>query len=82
MEFSRDKNADRPPILSRTSDGLSISFKASFSYLLMSQNLYDLYLKYGEDYRTPCEKFAIDALNDLATKYNATTFFNRSEIVS
>ena len=30
IEFSSERNADRPPILSRTDDGLGISFKASF----------------------------------------------------
>ena len=30
MEFSTEVNADRPPIQSRTQDGLEISFKANF----------------------------------------------------
>jgi hypothetical protein len=75
MEFSDERSADRPPINSRTDDGLSISFKASFQYTLISAGLYDLYMKFGKDYRTPCEKFAVDILNDQATKYDANTFF-------
>lgn len=54
MEFSIESQADRPPIVSRTEDGLMITFKASFQYLLMSNKLYELYMRYGEDYRTPC----------------------------
>jgi hypothetical protein len=48
----------------------------------MSNKLYDLYMRYGEDYKTPCEKFAIDTLNDLATKYDAYSFFSNSDSIS
>jgi hypothetical protein len=54
MEFSKENTADRPPIISRTDDGLQITFKASFQYILMPNRLFDLYMKYGEDYKTPC----------------------------
>ena len=32
-------------------------------------------MKYGEDYKTPCENFAVDVLNDQATKNDASRFF-------
>lgn len=44
--------------------------------------LYDLYMKYGEDYRTPCEKYAIDILNDAATKYDANSFFTKTDVIN
>jgi regulator of protease activity HflC (stomatin/prohibitin superfamily) len=64
MEFSDERSATRPPIESRTDDGLMITFKVSFQYRLLDTRLYDLYYKYGEDYSTPCQKYAIDILND------------------
>lgn len=79
MEFSNEQKADRPPIQSRTDDGLMISFKASFQYRLYDNKLFDLYMKYGEDYTTPCQKYAIDILNDAATKYDANTFFSKTD---
>ena len=82
MEFSTDSKADRSPIVSRTEDGVSITFKASFQYLLKAEKLFDLYVRYGDDYRTPCEKFAVDILNDAATKHDANTFFTNQDVVT
>jgi hypothetical protein len=82
MEFSNEKNADRPPIQSRTEDGLLIQFRASFQYKLMPDKLFDLYMKYGEDYKGPCMKYAIETLNDAATKYDANEFFNSSQLIT
>lgn len=75
MEFSKDQTADRHPVESRTEDGVTITFSASFQFLLRSDKLYDLYMRYGADYRTPCEKYAVDILNDAATRHDASTFF-------
>lgn len=82
MEFSNEDNADRPPIQSRTEDGLLIQFRASFQYKLLPDRLYDLYMKFGEDYRGPCIKYAIETLNDAATKYDANEFFNSSQLIT
>ena len=35
MDFSLDKLADRPPIESRTSDGLEVLIEISFQYLFL-----------------------------------------------
>jgi len=34
MEFSKESTADAPAIVSRTKDGLMLTFKASFQYIL------------------------------------------------
>jgi hypothetical protein len=39
-------------------------------------------MKYGEDYRTPCQKIAIDVLTDTSTEYGASRFFFDKEIIS
>ena len=39
-------------------------------------------MRYGEDYKTPCEKFAIDILNDAATKHDANSFFTQTDQIS
>ena len=82
MEFSSERTANRPPILSRTEDGLEISFKAVIQFQLQSSNLYKLYMKYGENYRSPCEKHAIETLNDAATRYNANSFFQSTDTIN
>ena len=41
--------------------------------------LYDLFDRYGYDYITPCEKYAIDTLNDAATNYDAYNYFSNSD---
>ena len=41
----------------------------------------DLYRRYGEDYKTPCSRYAIDAMTDDASKYQASFFFRNLTIV-
>ena len=82
MEFSRDSTTSRGPIISRTDDGLQISFKATLQYQLQPNHLYDLYMKYGDDFQTPCEKHVIEALNDAATKYDANSFFTSTDTIN
>ncbi len=48
----------------------------------MPDRLYDLYMRYGEDYKSPCIKYAIETLNDESTKYDANEFFNSSQIIT
>ena len=45
----------------------------------MPNRIYDLFMRYGEDYITPCEKYAIDTLNDAATNYDAFSYFSESD---
>lgn len=82
MDFSNDAKADKPAIVSRTIDGLQINFKASFQYILVPNKLYDLYMMYGTDYKTPCQKYVIDILNDVATQYDAFRFFSNPDQIS
>lgn len=39
-------------------------------------------MKYGENYKEPCIKYAIEALNDAATKYDANEFFSIKGVIS
>lgn len=39
------------------------------------EDLLKLYLTYGSDYKTPCLRFAIDKMNDIAARYKANEFF-------
>jgi ABC-type uncharacterized transport system auxiliary subunit len=32
-------------------------------------------LRYGEDYKNPCIRYAVDILNDRATNFTASQFF-------
>ena len=82
MEFSTERTANRPPLVSRTEDGLQISFKATVQYQLQQGKLYQLYMKYGESYKSPCEKHVIETLNDAATRYDANSFFMATDTIN
>ena len=41
----------------------------------MQGKLKSLYLRYGEDYKRPCIKWATDAMSDKSTDYTASQFF-------
>jgi len=75
IEFSRDRNANRYPIESRTSDGLEVVLEISFQYVLQPENLYKLFNLYGEHYQNVFSNMAVDLLTEEATKYTAYDFF-------
>ena len=81
-EFSNSYEADGPAIRSRTQDGLEVELEVSFQYLYKPESLYQLYMTYGTEFRTPCQKIAIDILTDTTTKYSATRFFFDKEEIS
>ncbi len=80
-EFS-NHGGDSGNIRSRTKDGLEISLEVSFQYVYVTNHLYDLYMKYGDSYRNPCMKVAIDMLTDTTTRYTASRFFFDKEAIS
>ena len=82
LEFSGSTNSRRPSIQSRTEDGLMISFKATVQYQLQASKLYPLFMKYGENYESPCEKHVIETLNDAATRYDANSFFTSTDTIN
>lgn len=80
-EFS-NAGGDAQNIRSRTKDGLEVSLEVSFQYVYITNHLYDMYMKYGSEYRTPCLKIAVDILTDTSTQYTATRFFFDKEVIS
>ncbi len=75
IEFSKDRNANRGPIESRTSDGLEVVIEISFQYILEQDKLFQLYNKYGPRHHIVFQNVAIDILTEEATKYTANEFF-------
>ncbi len=75
IEFSKDRNANRGPIESRTSDGLEVVIEISFQYIIQQEHLFTLYNKYGPRYQVVFQNVAIDILTEEATKYTAYEFF-------
>jgi hypothetical protein len=75
IEFSKERNANRGPIESRTLDGLEVSLEISFQYVLQPENLFRLYSKFGPRYLIVFQNVAIDILTEEATKYTAYEFF-------
>ena len=75
FEFSDAGSANYAKIYARSKDGLMVNFRAQFQYQLVQGNLTKLYLRYGEDYKTPCLKFAVDSMSDQSTKFTASEFF-------
>jgi hypothetical protein len=81
MEFSAERGADYPPLISRTSDGLEVTLEISFQYSLMPDKLYSLYKDYELSYKRIIMSVALDTLTDGATDYTAYDFFmNRAKI--
>ncbi len=75
IEFSKSKTANQGPIQSRTSDGLEVTLEISFQYILQKDQIYTLYMKYGEDYNYIFQNIAVHTLTEEATKYTAYNFF-------
>ena len=75
IEFAVGRNSNRPAIESRTSDGLEVTLEISFQYILQPENLYQLYVKYGDNYKQVVQNVAIDILTQEATGYTAYNFF-------
>jgi hypothetical protein len=75
IDFSDEVGNDRGPVESRSIDGLQVRFSVQFQYTLNKLNLLELYLRYGEDYKSPCTRYAVDILNDRATSFTASQFF-------
>ena len=81
IDFSDGGSADRGAIESRSIDGLQVKFQAQFQYTLNKLKLTDLYMRYGDDYKSPCIRYAVDVLNDRATNFTATKFFQEIDTV-
>ncbi len=75
IEFSKERNADRGSIESRTEDGLEVVIEISFQFALQPENLYKLYRKFGTKYKTVFQNIAIDTLSRETAKYTAYEFF-------
>lgn len=75
IEFSKEKNSNRGPIESRTSDGLEVVLEISFQYILQPDNLFTLYNTYGDKYDSVFQNIAINLLTEEATQYTAYNFF-------
>ena len=73
--FSFRSGGVGPAISARTMDGLMVTFNAEFQYQFVKSDLYKLYMKFGEDSKNPCSRYAIDVLNDSASKQKASSFF-------
>ena len=39
-------------------------------------------MKYGSDYKTPCERHVIETLNDAATRFDANSFFTSTDTIN
>ena len=64
LDFSDSPTANRGPIEARSKDGLMVNFRAQFQYQFNQADLIHIYKRYGEDYKSPCIRFAVDTMND------------------
>ena len=76
IDFSDEKGNDRGPVESRSVDGLQVKFSVQFQFTLNRGSLRELYTRYGEDYRSPCIRYAVDIFSDRASKFTASQFFS------
>lgn len=63
IEFSKtDKEADWSSLTSRTNDGLEVTLEVSFQYMLQAEHIYDLYMNFGENFKTIFIREAIEII--------------------
>ena len=79
--FSFQRGGIGPAISARTIDGLIVTFNANFQFRLNKGDLFKMYMKFGEDYQSPCSRYAIDVLNDSAAKNKASAFFKQLNLI-
>lgn len=82
FSFSDEAGSQRGPVNARSKDGLMVNFRAQFQYQLQMGSLIKLYTKYGDDYQRPCIRFAVDTMNDVASKHSAAMFFRNLTTVN
>mmetsp|Transcript_100130 Transcript_100130/g.254677 ORF Transcript_100130/g.254677 Transcript_100130/m.254677 type:complete len:317 (-) Transcript_100130:80-1030(-) len=82
IQFSGDKDSLGPLLRSRTSDGLEVELEVSFQYQLNVTDIHSLYQSFGEKYEAVFVTIAMDLVTTLATRYNATSFFNDRMAIS
>lgn len=83
MEFSAERGADYPPLMSRTADGLEVELEISFQYSLKGDMLYNMYMDYEVNFKRIIMSMALDTLTSSASNYTAYDFFmNRAKIGS
>ena len=51
---------------------MMVNFNTQFQFRLIVSDLPKLYNRYGDDFKTPCLRFAVDKMNDIAAKYRAS----------
>jgi len=81
FDFSKTSTANRQPLEARSKDGLMVSFSTQFQYQLQTANLTKLYTRYGDDYKNPCIRFAVDTMTDKASQFPASMFFRNLTVV-
>merc|ERR1712032_1106833 len=75
IQFSLDEGSAGPPMRSRTKDGLEVQLEVSFQYQLNVSTIYDLYRKFGTEFKPIFVNMATDLITAKATAYTATAFF-------
>jgi hypothetical protein len=82
MEFSKSKSATLPPINCRTKDGLKLLLEVSFQYRPLSNRIYDIYTKYGDEMKSILLRVAIDSISDTSTIYTSYDFFTKRDTIA
>lgn len=69
------------PLNSRTNDGLTVNIQLAFHYRLKTEEVYNLFMTFRDQWHGPITGEARSILRDVAAEYNAVEyFFNRTMI--
>jgi len=79
MQFS---TAEHDVLHTRTSDGLPLTLGIGFQYTLNKAKIYDLYMRYQENYPAVLFDIASHVLADIACNYTAYNFFNDKQSIA
>eukprot|EP00386_Alphamonas_edax_P015136 GDKI01046315.1.p1 GENE.GDKI01046315.1~~GDKI01046315.1.p1 ORF type:complete len:321 (-),score=80.82 GDKI01046315.1:309-1229(-) len=79
ISFSNEPRSEWEELKSRTSDGLEVDLEISFQYLVDPTRLFDIYMKFAEQYDPIYVRFAQHVLTDITTDYTAYDFFQNPQ---
>ena len=81
IEFSRAPDATMPMIKCRTKDGLELDLEISLQYRVDPEQIFKIYMTYGNDEKAILTRIVLDVVSDTATGYTSNDFFTKRSII-
>jgi len=82
IEFSREGDAVRPPLIASTREQTEVTLEVSFQYKLIKSKLYELYERHKSAYNTRVADQAQSTLKIIAARFSKDDFFTMRREIS